>query len=281
MRTIRLGDWNNLEAVRFTAHGAYLDGGEIGEILLPRRFVKPSMKPGDRMDVFVYLDQQERLTATTETPLARVGDFAFLRVAWTNRFGAFLDWGLQKDLFVPFREQRSLMAAGEKHLVRVYVDEQTQRIAASAKVEHFLRPADESYCRGREVEALIWQRTPLGFKAIVDNAFQGLLYADQTFRDVRPGERTTATVTALRPDGKLDLSLQKVGVGRFRDFADELREALEAAGGELPFSDESPAELIRERFGVSKKTFKQAIGVLYKRRVISLGKGKIVLNPED
>lgn len=158
---IKLGQYNTLRITRFTDHGAYLDGGTVGEILMPKTYVERSMRPGDEVEVFVYLDQSERLVGTLETPLARVGDFAFLKVAWVNEYGAFLDWGLMKDLFVPFREQKMPMQQGRSYLVHVHIDPETQRIVASAKVERYLQPARPTdYHRGQEVEVIVQQKHP-------------------------------------------------------------------------------------------------------------------------
>lgn len=281
---IKLGDYNTLRITHFTDHGAYLDGGQVGELLMPKAYVRREMRPGDEVRVFVYLDQSERLVGTTEQPLARVGQFACLRVAWTNQFGAFLDWGLMKDLFVPFREQKMRMVQGRSYIIYVYVDSESGRIVGSAKVERWLRPATSSeYYRGREVEMLVQQKTDLGFKVIVDNAFQGLVYDDQIFGAApRTGDLLRGTVVNLRPDGKLDLSLDRIGKSRFRDFAEVLLEELVAGGGRLPFSDASAPEDIVARFGVSKKTFKRALGTLYRERRIRLGEGEIFLNgPEE
>ena len=276
---IKLGDYNTLRITRFTDHGAYLDGGHVGEILMPKAHVRREMRPGDEVRVFIYLDQSERLVGTTEQPLTRVGRFAFLRVAWVNEFGAFLDWGLMKDLFVPFREQKMRMMQDRSYIVHVHVDEETNRIVASAKVEQWLRPARSAdYYRGREVEVLVQQKTPLGFKVIVDNAHQGLVYDDQIFgMPPRTGDLLHGTVVSLRPDGKLDISLDRIGKSRFRDFADVLLDELRAAGGELPFSDDSTPEEIAGRFAVSKKTFKRALGTLYRERKITFGEGSIKL----
>lgn len=267
---IKLGNYNTLRITRFTDHGAYLDGGELGEILMPKAYVRSEMRPGTEVNVFVYLDQSERLVGTLETPLARVGDFAFLKVAWVNEYGAFLDWGLMKDLFVPFREQKLPMQQGRSYLVHIHIDSETQRIVASAKVERYLQPAMRSdYHRGQEVEIVVQQKTPLGFKVIADNCCAGLIYDDQIFeQEPHAGDVLTATVVNVRPDGKLDLSLQRIGKGRFRDFADQLRHQLQEAGGTLPFTDHSTPEEIQQNFGVSKKTFKRAVGTLYKNREI-------------
>lgn len=265
---ILLGDYNTLRLVRFSDHGAYLDGGEVGEILLPNAYVTRQMRPGDEITVFLYLDQSERLTATTETPLARVGQFAFLRVAWVNEYGAFLDWGLQKDIFVPFREQKKTMEIDQSYIVFIYIDEETNRIVASAKVEKFMLPATTGrYHRGQQVELLVQQKTDLGFKVIVDNACSGMIYDNQILREPHTGDRLTGSVVTVRPDGKLDVALGTIGKTRFREFADDLLDALRREGS-LPFTDHSSAEAIAERFGVSKKTFKRAVGDLYKRRLI-------------
>ena len=277
---IQLGNYNTLVIQRFTEHGAYLDGGEVGEILLPKNYVEKSMRPGDSVRVFVYLDQQERLVATLETPLAKVGDFAFLQVSWANQYGAFMNWGVMKDLFVPFREQKMTMEQGKSYIVYIYIDEETHRIVGTAKIDRYLAPAPRStYYRGKEAEILIWQRSALGLKVIVDNRHAGLIYNDELYgEEPRTGDRLRATVVKTRDDGRLDKALQRIGKGRFRDFASQLYDELREAGGFLPFTDASPSEAINERFGVSKKTFKRAVGTLYKDRKIALADDGIHLN---
>lgn len=276
---IKLGDWNELKIKRFTEHGAQLDGGSVGKILMPARYVQRNMRPGQMVTVFVYLDQSDRLVATTETPLARVGDFAFLEVAWVNEHGAFLNWGLMKDLFVPFSEQKMRMEQGRSYLVHIHIDEETHRIVASAKVERYLQePARKEYYRGRDVEVLLWHKTPLGFKVIVDNAYPGLIYDNQIYTELHSGERHIGQVITLREDGRMDVALGRIGKGRFRDFAEQLRDELAAApDGRLPFNDHSSAEEIAERFGVSKKTFKRAVGTLYRNREITIEESGITL----
>lgn len=288
---IQLGKFNHLTIVRFTDHGAYVDGGEIGEILLPKVYVKPEMRPGDEIDAFVYLDQQERLVATLEQPLAQVGDFAYLEVNWVNQYGAFLDWGLMKDLFVPFSEQKKTMEQGNSYIIYIYVDDTTKRIVGTAKVNRYIEPAPrKDYYRGKTVDLLVWQKTEYGLKVIVDNKYAGLIYNDELQTLCAPsskgslligegggkgplprtGDRLQGTVVTVRDDGRLDISLQRIGKGRFRDFADQLLAELEEAGGFLAYTDKSDAEAIAERFGVSKKTFKRAVGTLYKARRIAL-----------
>lgn len=264
---------NCLEVVKQVEFGFYLDGGDIhGEILLPNGEIEPEVdvRVGDMLQCFLYLDTEERLVATTRKPLAQVGDFAFLEVAWVNNFGAFLHWGPMKDLFVPFREQKMKMQKGQSYIVHIHLDEDTYRIMASAKVERYLSEDFPPYRKGDEVDILVWQKTDLGLKAIVDNRFGGLLYDGQVFRNVRTGDRLKAFVSQVRPDGKIDLMLQRPGMEAVSDFSDVLLRHLETNGGQTPLGDKSPAEEIYAVFGVSKKVFKKAVGDLYKRRLIEI-----------
>ena len=273
---LQLGRMNRLTVARSTEQGLYLSGGPE-DILLPNRYIPEGIAIGDELDVFLYLDQEERLVATTQTPLAQVGDFAWLRVAWVNQYGAFLDWGLMKDLFVPFREQKMRMQKDRSYLVHVHLDPETYRIMASAKVERYLSTEHPPYHGGDEVSVLIWQKTDLGFKAIVDNQFAGLLFDDEIFRPLFSGDRVTAYVKQVRPDGKIDLSLQKKGQRAVVDFSDILLQHLQTNGGHSHLGDHSPAEEIYALFGVSKKVFKKAIGDLYRRRLITLQPDGITL----
>ncbi len=276
---LRLGHINRLSVARRAEQGLYLSGGPE-DILLPNRYVPEGADVGDEIEVFVYLDSEERLVATTETPLAQVGDFAWLQVAWVNQYGAFLDWGLMKDLFVPFSEQKMKMQKGRSYLVHIHLDQQTYRIVASAKVERYLSNEWPPYHGGDEVEALIWQKTDLGFKAIIDNQFAGLLFDDEIFRDVHSGDRLRAFVKQVRPDGKIDLSLQKKGQKAVADFSDILLTHLRNNGGFSALGDKSPAEEIYALFGVSKKVFKKAAGDLYRRRLITIDTDGLHLNSQ-
>ncbi len=280
---IHLGNYNTLRITRFTDHGAYLDAGEIGEILLPKTYVRPEMRPDDEVTAFVYLDAKEKLVATFETPRACVGQCAYLRCTWTNEYGAFLDWGVMKDLFVPFREQKQTMEVNHCYIVYIYIDKQTGRIVASAKIERHLQPATlDTYCRGTKAEMLVWHKTPLGFKVIVDHKYQGQLYNNQILNTIHTGDHLTGSVVYVRPDGKLDMAIGAIGRTRYRDFADELLNALRLApNATLPYGDHSTPEEIAERFGVSKKTFKRALGTLYRQRKIEINnKGITALNIE-
>lgn len=270
MSHIKLGKYNQLEVVKEVDFGVYLNGDEDGEILLPKRYVPEGTKPGDILNVFIYLDMEERLVATTLQPYVQVGEFACLEVAWVNQFGAFLNWGLMKDLFVPFREQKMKMQKGKRYVVYVHLDEESYRIVASAKVEHFLSAEKPDYQPGQEVEVLVWQRTDLGYKVIVENKFSGMLYHNEIFQPLEVGMRLTAFIKQVRPDGKIDLVLQQAGARKVDDFSEVLWQYIKDNDGFTPLNDKTDAEVIYHTFGVSKKTFKKAIGDLYKKRRIVL-----------
>ena len=274
---IELGKYNQLEVVKEVDFGLYLDGGDDGEILLPSRYVPEGTKLGDMLNVFIYLDNEERLVATTLDPYAQVGQFAYLEVAWVNQYGAFLNWGLMKDLFVPFREQKLKMQVGRKYIVHVHLDEESYRIMASAKVEHFLSDEKPEYNAGEEVDILIWQRTDLGYKAIIDNKFSGLLYENEIFQPINVGMQMKAFIKQVREDGKIDLELQQGGMKKVKDFSDTLLAYIKEQRGFIRFTDKSDAEQIYNTFGVSKKTFKKAVGDLYKQRLIVLEPNGIYL----
>ena len=257
--------------------GVYLDGGEEGEILLPTRYVPEDCKIGDFLNVFLYLDMDERLIATTLTPLVQVGQFACLEVSWVNQYGAFLNWGLMKDLFVPFREQKMKMQVGRKYVVHAHVDEESYRIVASAKVERYLSKEKPEYAPEEVVSILIWQKTDLGFKAIIDDKYSGLLYENEIFCPLETGMEMKAFVKQVREDGKVDLILQKPGFEKIDDFSKTLLDYIQEHGGRINLNDKSPAEDIYDTFGVSKKTFKKGVGDLYKKRLITLHEDGIVL----
>lgn len=277
--SIELGKTNRLTVVKEVDFGMYLDGGDDGEILLPRRYVPSGCKPGDELDVFIYLDNEERLVATTLRPAAEVGGMAGMRVAWTNRYGAFMDWGLMKDLFVPFREQEVRMQVGEVYVVHVHLDPDSFRIVGSSRLERWLSPARPDLRPGEEVEALVWRRTPLGWLCVVDGAHQGMVYANESFgHEMRPGLSLRTYVKQVRNDGKVDLSLHRSGRDGVDDVARLLMDYLHEHGGRTRLCDHSPAEEIYRELGVSKKQFKKAVGELYSRRMIVVEEGGIFLN---
>ena len=277
MSHIKLGKYNQLEVVKEVDFGVYLNGDEDGEILLPKRYVPEGTKPGDILNVFIYLDMEERLVATTLQPYVQVGEFACLQVAWVNQFGAFLDWGLMKDLFVPFREQKMKMQKGKRYVVHVHLDEESYRIVASDKVEHYLSTEKPEYQPGQEVNVMVWQRTDLGYKVIVENQFSGMLFHNEVFQPLEAGMHLSAFVKQVRPDGKIDLELQKAGARKVDDFSEVLLQYIKDNDGFTPLNDKTDAEVIYQTFGVSKKTFKKAVGDLYKKRLVVLEEGGIRL----
>lgn len=282
MTNLKLGDYNRLKIVKRVDFGLYLDGGPEGEVLLPKRYVPQGANIGDEIEVFLYLDIDERLVATTEHPVAKVGEFACLEVAWVNEYGAFLKWGLMKDLFCPFREQKMRMEVGKSYIVHIHIDEESYRIVASAKVERYLNNTRHPDLKaGEKVQLLVWQKSPIGFKVIVNNRYAGLVYDDQVFRLVHHGDRCDGYVSNIRPDGKLDITLQPTGREQTLSFADTLLEYLHTHGGVCPFGDKSEAEDIKHTFHVSKKVFKRAVGDLYKRHLIMVSDLRIALVEEQ
>lgn len=276
---IQLGKRNDMKVLRMVDFGAYLDAGDIGEILLPNRYVPEGCKVGDEVNVFVYLDSEERLVATTQKSLVEVNHFACLEVKWVNEHGAFLDWGLMKDLFCPFKEQKQKMQVGYKYVVYAYIDAVTYRIVASAKLEKFISNERPPYSKGDEVDIIVCQRTDLGFKVIVDEKFYGMLFDKDVFKPLRKGDRMKAYIKQIRPDDKIDVVLQnESGRELVEGFAERLLQELFASeGGCLPYHDKTDADEIYKAFGVSKKTFKRAVGDLYKRNLITLSDSGIEL----
>ena len=264
-----IGKRNTLTVTRLSAPGAYLAWGEQGEILLPRRYLTQDLGPGDRVDVFVYLDSEDRLVATTETPLAMVGEFACLQVVSVNpNVGAFLAWGLSKDLLLPFREQLDRVRVGERVVVFIHLDDKTDRIVASARLNRHLSRQAPPYSAGQAVSLLVVSQTPLGYNALVEGAHQGLLYHDNLSSPLVVGQKLKGFVRAIREGGKLDLSLDAAGYQRVASLTEQIIQALERRGGRLQLDDNSPPTEIRAVLGVSKKAFKQALGALYKQRRI-------------
>ena len=269
---IKLGDYNTLTVIRRAEQGFYLEGDEMsGDILLPNRYVPEGLTIGKEIKVFVYLDQDERLIATTEHPAAKVGEFACLEVAWINQYGAFLKWGLMKDLFCPFREQKQRMEVGKHYIVYVKEDEESHRLMATAKVERYLESEDVQLKHGDACDCLIWQKTDLGFKTIINNRYQGQIYDNQIFQPLHSGDRLTAYIDHVRQDGKIDVTIQPTGRQHTLDFAEVLLRYLYENDGHCDLCDKSDAELIYDRFKVSKKAYKRAIGDLYRRRLITIG----------
>jgi len=272
---IEIGITQQLDVVKIVDFGVYLDGGPYGEILLPKRYISTELKEGDSVEVFIYFDSEDRIIATTEKPYVAVGECAFLKVVQVSEHGAFLDWGLSKDLFVPFREQTIRMQEGKSYCVRVYVDDKTQRIAASAKIDSYFADYFPPYKEWQEVDILIHSQTDLGYKAIVEDAFWGLIYQNEIFESIAPGDVRTAFIKKVREDGKIDLILQKTGFAKTVDTQSFVLQKLIDNNGFLPFNDKSSPEQIQQEFSMSKKNFKMAIGMLFKQRKIAILKDGI------
>lgn len=271
---INVGQYNTLRVVKEVDFGVYLDGGEAGEILLPAKYVPQGTAVDDEIEVFIYHDSEDRLIATTEEPYIMVGEYAFLEVRMANHVGAFLDWGITaKDLLVPFAEQRATMREGGVYLVYAFLDDMTGRIVASSKVDKFLDNTPPQYAVNQEVEILVVQETELGFKVIVDNKHWGVIYKNEIFTAVEPGDFLTAYIKKVRDDEKIDVSLQPVGYNQAVGdgaIAERIMQQLTQAGGFLPYGDKTDAEIIVQQFGCSKKNFKKSIGALYKARRIEI-----------
>lgn len=265
---VEIGKKSTLKVLRETENGLYLDGEELGEILMPQKYITEEIRQSNLASVFVYTDSEDRLVATTEKPFAEAGEFAKLSVKATSRYGAFLDWGLQKDLLVPFSEQNLKMKEGEEVVVRIYLDEKTNRLAASAKLDKFLNNSMPDYNSGDQVHLLIASKTDLGFKAIVDDEYWGLLYSNQLFKSISIGEQITGYVNRVRDDGKIDLLLEKPGYDKIDEISESILRELKNNNGFLAVTDKTSPDIIKSMFGISKKNFKKAIGKLLKNKQI-------------
>lgn len=276
-----IGERNALRVLRESKSGLHLDGEELGEILLPGRYIPKGTVPGDYLEVFVHRDSEDRLVATTEIPRACVGDFAALRVVSLHpTAGAFLDWGLSKDLLLPIREQAHRVKAGETVVAYVFLDRKSNRIVATTKLDRHLGATAPEYTEGQRVALLIAGETPLGYKAIVENAHHGLLYKTDLGSPLAVGQAVEGYVRAVRPDGKIDLHLDPEGYGRIAPLTEQIIEALQKVpSGRLPLGDHSTPDEIRAHFNTSKKAFKQALGALYRQRSIRLIEGGIEWMP--
>ncbi len=262
-----IGRYNSLQVTKYTDFGLYLDGGADGEILLPKRYIPKGeeLEVGDWLNVFVYLDSEDRLIATTQKPKVQVGGFASLKVAEINRVGLFLDWGLPKDLLLPHSEEKRPLQVGDYCVVYVYLDQRTRRITATARLDRYLDKTPARYAPGQEVDLLVVEQTDMGFKAIINNEHWGLIHNNEVFKFLRSGMRERGFIREVRADGKISLSLQPVGREAASSLSEQILAKLREAGGQLPLSDKSSPEQISSLFGVSKGNFKKAIGSLYKQ----------------
>ena len=278
---IKTGKINSLKVVRRADQGFYLADKEMNDVLLPNNSAPEDLKIGDTLDVFIYRDSEDRIIATTEKPFAMTEEFVCLEVVSTSKVGAFLDWGLSKDLLVPFREQKSRMTKGNKYVVYVFVDEVSDRLTASSKIEQFLNRYQHDYIAGQAVTLIIYEETELGFKAIIDQGYSGMLYENEVFQALSIGQKVKGYIKKIRNDGKIDLALQKPGQENADYVTTRLLEKLKENDGFLGVNDKSQPEVIYALFGCSKKNFKKSIGALYKKRIILIENEGIRLVNED
>ena len=273
----QIGEKNNLKVVKNLDHGIYLDAEDLGEILMPSRYVPENCKVGDSLEVFIYPDSADLLLATTEIPYVMVGECAYLKVVDVNQAGAFLDWGLPKDLLVPCSQQISPLKIGQSYTVFVYLDENTNRIAATQKLDSHLSEEAQYLKPGQAVDLLIFGKTKLGYKAVINNTHIGLIYKNEVFQTLTNGEPLKGYIKTIRPDRKIDLRLQPAGKDARNDLNTRLLNYLKKNGGESSLTDKSSPDDIYQCFAVSKKNYKKAIGMLYKKKLILIEDNKIKL----
>lgn len=266
---MNIGKYNDGEVVKEVDFGLYLEIGEE-EVLLPNKYVPEGTEIGDVLNIFLYKDSEDRLIATTLTPKVEVGEFAYLEVKDTNRIGAFLDWGLEKDLFVPHREQRGKMRRGKSYVVRVYLDEETDRIVATEKFDRFIDHSELDVAEKDEVDILIYRYTDLGVEVIINNKYYGLVYEDDIYKNLKIGQRYKGYIKKIREDNKIDISLRKTGYGRVEDGKNKILKKLKEKDGFLPLNDKSSPYDIKNELHISKGTFKDAIGGLYREKIINI-----------
>lgn len=267
---IQIGKTNNLTILRHTPPGMYLGEDESEVVLLPTKYIEPDFKVGDQIDVFIYKDSEDRIIATRLKPYIEVNHFAFLNVSEVSRFGAFLDWGLEKDLFVPFKEQKQKMMEGQSYVVFVYLDELTNRIVASSKVNKFISNEKLEVSQGDEVDLIVYNETDLGYTCIINGLHKGLIYHNDVFTDLAVGDVTVGYIKLIREGNLIDLSLQKVGFKHVLSSTEKILEYLISHDGFLELTDKSSPDLIERRFDMSKATFKKSIGILYRQRKITI-----------
>lgn len=278
---IGIGQYNTLKALRLTPQGMYLgQEGEKETVLLPNRYLPEDLEVDQEVKVFIYKDSEDRLIATTQEPLIKLHEFACLQVVDINRKGAFLDWGLEKDLMVPYSEQDRNMREGEYYLVYLFLDNLTHRLIATTRINRYLEKGKITVKPGDKVDLVIGPSTENGVNVIINNKYKGLIYHNEIFREIHPGERTEGYIKEVREDGKIDVSLQQQGYENTFAGADALLQMLQDEGGFLPLHDQSAPEDIKEQAGMSKKTFKKAVGLLYKQRLITIEDKGIRLTKE-
>ncbi|MGN6569500.1 MAG: CvfB family protein [Flavipsychrobacter sp.] len=274
---VQVGNYNTLKVVKHVDFGVYLDGGDGQEILLPKRFVPKGLNEGDEVEVFIYHDSDNRLVATTQKPLGIVGDIVMLNVVSVTNQGAFLDWGLMKDIFVPLSQQESKMRVGNSYLVKIYIDEQTGRVAATERISKFLSNYELTVKEMEQVNLVVYQKTDIGYKGIINNRHLGVLHYSDVFKELEIGDQEKGYIKKILPENKIDVMLGERGYKKVETETDKVLRLLEENDGYLPYHDKSDPEEIYEFFGMSKKTFKMTVGALYKQKKITLEQSGIKL----
>jgi predicted RNA-binding protein (virulence factor B family) len=277
---LKIGEFNRLTIARRVAIGAFLTDGE-SDVLLPKKYLPEIIDLGEEIKVFIYLDQQQRPVATTLRPYIRLNDFSYLRVSFVNKFGAFVDWGLEKDLFIPFAEQSQKLELGKRYLVYMFFDQQSNRLVGSTKLHRFLSTDHPSFEENQDVEVIIKNQTDLGYNVIVDKTHLALIYKNEIYEELRIGDKHKAKIKRVRPDGKIDVKITASFLEAKEDFTQTIFRILQSKDGYLPFNDKSSPEDINDIFKMSKKNFKKAIGHLYREKIIDITEDGIKMLTDD
>jgi predicted RNA-binding protein (virulence factor B family) len=272
-----LGKYNKLKINRQTDNGFYLIDAKEEEVLLPNAYLTKEMQIGDEIEVFVYKDSEDRITATTEKPLLQLGEFACLQVSMTSQIGAFLNWGLPKDLLCPFSEQAVKMLKGKRYIIHLYLDEKSERLVASSKINKYIEKENIELKEGQEVDLLIAGKVELGYKCIINNKYQGLIFDNEVFQDLHFGEKTKGFVKKIREDKKIDISLQQQGFKTVEPNAQKILDLLKQNNGFIDLTDKSDPEIIKSELELSKKAFKKALGSLYKQKKVEIKEDGVYL----
>ncbi len=274
---IEIGKTQQLKVLRGDENALILDGEELGELTLPIRELPEAYHTASKVEVFIYPDTADSITVTSQQPKAEAGQFALLKVVNVNPYGAFLDWGMDRDLLVSFNNQLHEMQEGREYIVYLYFDAEANRITATSRIDHYIDQTPPPYFEGEKVDLLIANKTDIGTKAIINNAHWGVLYTDELFEHLHYGQKSTGYIKKIREDDKIDLYLHKPGYGEVDSLSQKILDYINKCGGSMTITDKSPPEVIYDKFGVSKKKFKMAIGKLYKKRLIALEKNTVHL----
>jgi len=273
----KIGEKTTLKVDRIQSPGAFLVDEDDNDVLLPNKYLTDSIEIGDNIDVFIYLDGEERIVATTETPFIELNDFAVLTATSITKYGAFMDWGLEKELLIPFREQKNKIEQGQAYLVYMYFDKQTERLVGSTNLYTHLQDNNHNFKERDQVDLIIWNKTDLGYNVIINKSYLGLIYINEVFKELQSGDRTTGFIKKIREDGKIDASLEKISYKNIEPNAKMIINLLEKSNKFISLNDKSSPEDIKDKLSISKKAFKKSIGLLYKKRIIKIEENGISL----